>query len=100
MTRGWKIALVMVAGLLLPVGVASAAGEGFVAGTTPDRRPEGAPKVSKSGLSKEEWAAALKGVSEPYPASLSFLDNQGGWWTPFAHPGMPGPYDIRNLHKK
>lgn len=86
--------------LVFAAGAAQAADPAFVAGTKPDRRPEGAPVVSTKGLSEKERAVALKGVSQPYPPSLKWLDNQGYWYTPFSHPGMPGPYDIRNLHKR
>ena len=79
---------------------AYAADPAFVAGTTPDRRPEGAPVVSSNGLSDKERQVALKGVSQPYPPRLKWLDNQGNWYTPFSHPGMPGPYDIRHLHNR
>jgi hypothetical protein len=72
----------------------------IIGGTTPDRRPEGAPKATKGGLDAGERAKALAGVSEPFPPSLKFLDDQGGWFTPFSHPGMTGPYDIRKWHKK
>lgn len=41
---------------------------------------------------------ALTGVEPPYPASLRFLEDQGAWHTPFIHPGMTGPYDIRRWH--
>lgn len=41
---------------------------------------------------------ALTGGEPPYPASLRFLEDQGAWHTPFTHPGMTGPYDIRRWH--
>jgi hypothetical protein len=69
-----------------------------VAGLAPYARPANAPVV-RSVHRDEQWRAqALRGVSEPLPASLSFLDNQGAWYTPFNLPGMTGPYDIRGLH--
>lgn len=86
--------------LVCNVAAAVAADPAFVAGTTPDRRPEGAPVASTKGLSEKQREVALKGVSQPYPPSLKWLDDQGHWYTPFSHPGMPGPYDIRNLHKR
>jgi hypothetical protein len=71
----------------------------FIAGTTPDRRPEGAP-VIKEGVKGGAWyTAALHGVVQPYPYSLRFLEDQGNWFSPFIHAGMSGPYDIRNWHK-
>jgi hypothetical protein len=38
-------------------------------------------------------------VSQPYPASLRFLEDQGNWYTPFNRPGMLPPYDIRGWHR-
>lgn len=70
----------------------------FIGGTTPDRRPEGAPQISKFEKTDAWYAKARTGVSQPYPASLKFLDDQGGWFNPFTHAGMPGPYDIRGWH--
>lgn len=77
-------------------GTASAGA--FVAGTAPDRRPEGAPRLQSNDKSPQWYASALAGVDKPYPASLRFLDDQGGWYSPFTRPGMPGRYDIRGLH--
>lgn len=72
--------------------------EAFVAGTTPDRRPAGAPRLQSNDKSPQWYASALAGVDKPYPSSLKFLDDQGGWYSPFTRPGMPGRYDIRGLH--
>lgn len=70
----------------------------FVAGLEPDRRPAGQPTIDKV-VRPEGWRKqALRGVSEPIPESLNFLDNQGAWYTPFRKPGMDGRYDIRGLH--
>lgn len=69
-----------------------------IAGTTPDRRPEGAPVVQESGLTMFGLAMALRGISQPIPPNLDFLDDQGAWFTPFTHPGMTGRYDIRGMH--
>jgi len=73
--------------------------DGFVAGTTPDRRPEGAPEITHYDKDAAWYAQALRGVAEPYPTSLLWLDDQGAWYTPFSRPGMPGVYDIRGLHE-
>ena len=70
-----------------------------VAGTTPDQRPESAPVIKEFAKSNEWYQQALKGIEEPYPASLRFLEDQGGWYTPFNHKGMTEPYDIRNWHQ-
>ena len=82
---------------LQPAG--SALAQDFIAGTTPDRRPEGAPVIQFFPRSSGWYVSALRGVSRPYPKSLSFLDNQGAWFNPFQHPGMTGGYDLRDYHK-
>lgn len=71
----------------------------YIAGTKPDRRPEGAPVATATKGAAIDKAAALRGVEQPIPPSLKFLDDQGGWYTPFARAGMRGPYDIRGLHR-
>ena len=88
----------MIAVAALGLGATRSNAEGFVAGVTPDRRPDGAPVQAQSSFDKVARERALRGVSKPYPPSLRFLEDQGGWYTPFAHPGMPGPYDIRGMH--
>jgi hypothetical protein len=72
---------------------------GFVAGTTPDRRPEGAPEITRYEKDTAWFAHALRGVAEPHPESLTWLDDQGAWYTPFTRSGMLGVYDIRGLHE-
>ncbi|MEZ5839581.1 MAG: hypothetical protein R3D02_03850 [Hyphomicrobiales bacterium] len=84
---------------LVGASLAGAAEDGFVAGSTPDQRPAGAPVIEKVEHDKAWYAHALTGVVPPYPPSLNFLDRQGEWYTPFTRPGMPGPYDIRGWHK-
>jgi len=69
-----------------------------IAGLAPQARPRGAPTVTTFERTAEWRANALKGVSEPYPSSLDFLNSQGAWYTPFNRPGMPAPYDLRGLH--
>lgn len=70
-----------------------------VGGLTPYQRPAGAP-VTKMFERGDAWrTAALAGVSQPYPDSIvRLLDSQGAWYTPFTHPGIPGPYDLRGRH--
>ena len=100
MRMGWCGAAFAMMALPL-IHLAQAADEGgFVAGTTPDRRPENAPRLTTFEKNDAWYAKARTGVSEPYPASLMFLANQGGWFNPFTHPGMTGPYDIRGWHAK
>ncbi len=68
----------------------------YIAGTAPDRRRADIPVIKEAQpLDKK---TAFRGVDEPYPASLSVFDSQGAWYTPFIHPGMTGPYDIRGYH--
>lgn len=84
---------------ILWIGAAECRAQVVIGGTEPDRRPEAAPVAREGGLDEAARAVALKGVTKPYPASLGFLNDQGGWYTPFSHPGMTGPYDIRGWHK-
>jgi len=55
--------------------------------------------VSKAKHELGWWLAALHGVDKPVPASLAWLKDQGAWYTPFNHPGMPGSYDLRGWHR-
>lgn len=69
----------------------------FIAGTAPWQRPD-APVVTEV-IKPEGWySRALTGIEPPFPASLRFLEDQGNWFTPFIHPGMLAPYDIRGWH--
>ena len=91
-------------GCLLAIGAAgvaaaeTAAETAPVAGLAPWERPAGAPVVTEMAKVADWYARALTGVEPPYPASLRFLEDQGAWHTPFIHPGMTGPYDIRHWH--
>jgi len=84
--------------VLLAMGATQVAAQDFVGGTTPDRRPVGAPSIKAFERTPDWLARARLGIAEPYPASLKFLEDQGGWFTPFTRPNMPGPYDLRGLH--
>lgn len=81
-------------------GSALAQGAYAVAGLAPQMRPEGAPTITVFEKTADWQSRALSGVSQPHPAGLNFLDNQGAWHTPFIHPGMPGPYDLRGWHSR
>ena len=70
-----------------------------IAGVKPYERPAGAPTLATHYKAADWYTRALTGVSQPYPGSLRFLENQGRWYTPFARPGMTGPYDIRGWHR-
>lgn len=71
---------------------------GFIAGTAPAARPPEAPVITEYTKDAGWFRTALHGVSPPYPESLTFLQDQGAWWTPFIHPGADRPYDIRGWH--
>ena len=90
----------------LPVGIspilaivwAVAQAETPVAGAVPHERPGDAPVMEQVVKDNAWYQKALTGISTPYPHSLRFLEDQGNWYTPFNHPGMTGPYDIRGWH--
>jgi hypothetical protein len=71
-----------------------------IAGVTPWQRPQGAPIISEVVRDPGWYERALTGISRPYPPSLRFLEDQGNWYTPFTHPGMPGRYDLRGWHSQ
>lgn len=70
----------------------------YIAGTNPAARPATAPTLTAVNHDAAWYATALQGVAQPYPSSLHFLENQGDWFSPFTHPGMPGRYDLRGWH--
>jgi cytochrome c2 len=74
--------------------------ESWVAGEAPSVRPPWAPMLKEFKKDEAWYEKALSGLSEPYPPSFRFLEDQGGWHTPFNHPGMTGPHDLRNWHAK
>ena len=67
-----------------------------IAGLAPAARPADAPRISATPTL--DRSRALHGIAEPVPPSLRFLDQQGGWFNPFTHPGMTPPYDLRGWH--
>ena len=77
----------------------SPAADVVVAGLAPFERPANAPVLTEMPKDTAWYAHALTGVEQPYPASLRFLEDQGAWFSPFLHPGMTGPYDIRHWHQ-
>lgn len=92
--------IVSTVAILLPMPLWTAVATGTeIAGLKPDQRPEGAPVISESLKPKGWYDEALTGVTRPYPKSLEFLVNQGAWFSPFLHPGMTGPYDLRGWHR-
>ena len=70
-----------------------------VAGTRPFERPADAPALHASDRDRSV-ARQLRGVATPYPTSLRFVANHGGWFTPFTEPGMTGRYDLRGFHNQ
>lgn len=79
-----------------PAGAAS----GFIAGLAPWQRPANAPVIVETSAQQRAWIKqkGLTGISEPIPASLNFLNDQGGWYNPFLHAGMTGHYDLRGWY--
>ena len=71
-----------------------------IAGTQPSHRPQGAPVIQEVEKEPGWYTRALTGISQPYPYSLQFLEDQGNWHTPFTHPGMHGRYDIRGWYRQ
>lgn len=86
-------------GVVSGQGIAATADGGYaIAGTQPSERPVGAPVIREVRKPRGWYGRALTGISQPYPASLRFLEDQGNWYTPFNHPGMDGRYDIRHWY--
>lgn len=85
---------------LVLAGSTPAAAEYPVAGTDPSQRPVGAPRITEIVRGPDWYERALTGISRPYPESLRFLEDQGNWYTPFIHAGMPGRYDLRGRHSQ
>ncbi len=82
------------------LGLSASAVAGYpIAGVEPYQRPAGAPVIQEVDKSGGWYSRALTGISEPYPNSLRFLEDQGNWYTPFNRPGMPGRYDIRGWYR-
>lgn len=67
-----------------------------VAGLNPSKRPVGAPVLASA---PEISSIALSGLALPVPATITtWLQDQGAWYSPFTHPGIPGRYDLRQWH--
>lgn len=90
--------MVSSAGVMLVTMSMPALSDPFVAGLQPDRRPAGAPRITTFQVSPEQKAARLKGVSAPLPGNVEVIATQGAWFSPLFHPGMTGPYDLRQWH--
>jgi len=97
-----RLSLTGLSAALLVVIITSVAfaEEGLIAGVDPSQRPVAAPAITTVDHPGAWYTTSLLGVSQPYPNSLRFLEDQGNWYTPFNHPGMPGRYDIRGWQQK
>lgn len=99
--REKALSAALFAGIVLgPSGLVLAENAYPIAGMDPSERPRGAPIIQSVQRDSSWYVAALTGVSQPYPNSLSFLEDQGNWYTPFNRPGMPGRYDIRGWYRQ
>lgn len=98
--RKMGVAVAMLIGVVSGLVLADPAGGGYpIAGTQPSERPAGAPMIREVRKPQGWYTRALTGISQPYPSSLRFLEDQGNWYTPFNHPGMQGRYDIRGWYR-
>jgi len=95
-----SIAPVVGALLLALTASTLAVAEYPMAGVDPSQRPQGAPTISEVVKGPGWYERALTGISQPYPPSLRFLEDQGNWYTPFNHPGMHGRYDLRGWYSQ
>ena len=94
-----NLTTLLLAGAFVAKPVPAGADDGYpIAGTAPSQRPLGAPVIQSVEKDAAWYNRALTGISQPYPSSLRFLEDQGNWYTPFDRPGMPGYYDIRGWH--
>lgn len=87
----------LLAALCLPC-LSVVADEAAIVGGAPDARPANAPRSTQFAKSADWYCRALTGIERPYPVSLRFLEDQGGWYSPFNVAGMTGRYDLRNWH--
>ena len=69
-----------------------------IAGIHPDQRPDGAPIVRDAPRTRDWEERVFHGIAKPVPSNLGAAD-LGAWYTPFNHPGMSGPYDLRQWHQ-
>ena len=85
-------------GLFAASGAAFAEDSGYVGGLEPSLRPVGVPVITQFEQTANWKAQALRGIDPPQ-TGVEFLKDQGAWYTPFNHPNMPVPYDIRGLYQ-
>jgi len=70
----------------------------LIAGLQAHQRPANAPTL-RAGDRDRTAARQFRGIVKPYPQSLRFASDHGGWFTPFTEPGMTGRYDLRLYHQ-
>ena len=101
MTSRYQTLTVVICGAVLAGAALAPAVAGYpIAGVNPQGRPEGAPVILEVRKDPGWYGRALTGISQPYPLSLRFLEDQGNWYTPFNHPGMLGRYDTRGWYSR
>ena len=98
--RNRLIPLLVLGVLCQPASSNEASSAYPIAGVNPQQRPANAPVQSPIQKNDDWYQKGLYGVEQPYPQSLTFLEEQGRWYTPFTRKGMTGPYDIRGWHRK
>ena len=86
-----------ICGLPLPASAADV-DPPWIAGEEPGRRPAAAPRITEFNATDALAQQRLRGISQPYPGNTAAIARQGAWWSPMFQPGMPGYYDLRNLH--
>mgnify|MGYP001237767044 CR=1 FL=1 len=92
--------LMLTAATASPVGAGSdTAPPEFVAGLDPSRRPAAVPTLTAAARPPGWRERAVYGIGEP-TTGLRFVDDQGGWYTPFMLPGMTDRYDLRGWHHR
>ncbi|MBL0087014.1 MAG: hypothetical protein IPP44_10055 [Ideonella sp.] len=103
----WPVALALAAAMLAITQAPEASAQTaqtpraapWVAGLTPDRRPEAAPTVAASADDADSRQQRLAGIERPWPGQIERVAaEQGRWYSPLFQPGMPGRYDLRSLH--
>lgn len=96
---GHRIPIAILATLLVAALPATARAQApGIVGLAPHQRPVDAPVLGQFSPDLGWRARTLRGVTEPIPPTLRFIDSHGAWYTPFDRPGMPGRYDLRGWH--
>lgn len=94
------VAATLAATVLAPDAQAQATGAApWVAGLTPDRRPEAAPTEAALTADAALRQRRLAGISRPWPGQIERVAEQGRWYSPMFLAGMTGLYDLRGWHR-